>query len=81
MLIYHILQFYVIGNPSDMLGARTIAPRGGVMAGGAGRAVSSSSERRRATHNEVICNYCKLLQMINMKQISIFNRRYKMFLG
>jgi len=46
-------QFYVIGNPSDVLGARTIAPRGGVMAGGAERAVSSSSERRRATHNEV----------------------------
>ena len=48
-----LLQFYVIGNPSDVLGARTIAPRGGVMAGGAERAVSSSSERRRATHNEV----------------------------
>lgn len=46
-------QFYVIGNPTDVLGARTIAPRGGVMAGGAERAVSSSSERRRATHNEV----------------------------
>ena len=43
----------MIGNPSDVLGARTIAPRGGVMAGGAERAVSSSSERRRATHNEV----------------------------
>ena len=67
MLIYYVFQFYVIGNPSDVLGARTIAPRGGVMAGGAERAVSSSSERRRATHNEVIRSKNKLLQMIDLK--------------
>ena len=69
MLIYYILQFYVIGNPSDVLGARTIAPRGGVMAGGAERAVSSSSERRRATHNEVICSSNIELQMIDSRNL------------
>ena len=36
------------------------------MAGGAERAVSSSSERRRATHNEVIRSNSIKLQMIDL---------------
>lgn len=61
-------QFYVIGSPSDVLGTRAIAPRGGtfalasqasnnsnnsdVITGGGGNG-NNREDRRRATHNEV----------------------------
>lgn len=51
-------QFYVIGNPSDVLGGvgqRSIAPRAGPFTLEAGNAGGGREERqgRRATHNEV----------------------------
>jgi len=51
-------QFYVIGNPSDVLGGvgqRSIAPRAGPFTLEAGATSNSREERqgRRATHNEV----------------------------
>ena len=49
-------QFYVIGNPSEVLGgSRTLAPRFSLDSSTSASAVNSNPrhDRRRATHNEV----------------------------